>query len=70
MGCDVREVRTDDLMVPSDLKCYAFIWFLNEMSLNFHFTVRGMSEKAGKTCVVVAALVYALNPLKYGHWGL
>lgn len=29
-----------------------------------------MSEKAGKTLVALAALVYALNPLKYGHWGL
>jgi len=29
-----------------------------------------MSEKAGETRVVLAALDYALNPLKYGQWGL
>jgi len=36
------------------------------MSLNFHFTTGQMSEKAGKTCVVLAMLGYAVNTLKYG----
>lgn len=37
------------------------------MSLNFHFMTGQISEKAGKTCVVLEVLGYAINPVKYGH---
>lgn len=66
LACGVQEARTDDLMVPSDLKCYAFIRSLNQMSLNLHFMAGWMPEKAGKTHIMLAALGYAVNPVKYG----